>query len=105
MADATSKNKFQILILHPKKRQCCTLAAVFASHPLRLNFRVVNNNKVNVINTEKCSQRIWKRCIVTSQALLMDLLISNNFSSSIFFCEARILRVIGCQSISLYDSP
>ena len=32
-------------------------------------------------------------------------LISNNFSSMTFFCATRILRVIGRQSISIYDSP
>ena len=31
--------------------------------------------------------------------LLINLLISNNFSSMTFFCATRILRVIGCQSI------
>ena len=31
--------------------------------------------------------------------LLIDLLISNNFSSMTFFCATRILRVIGRQSI------
>ena len=47
--------------------------------------------------TEKCSLRIWKRYI----PLLIDLLISNNFSSMTFFCATRILRVIGRR---LYDS-
>ena len=32
-------------------------------------------------------------------SLLIDLLISNNFSSMTFFCATRILRVIGHQSI------
>ena len=31
--------------------------------------------------------------------VLIDLLISNNFSSMTFFCATRILRVIGRQSI------
>ena len=31
--------------------------------------------------------------------LLIDLLISNNFSSMTFFCATRILQVIGRQSI------
>ena len=44
---------------------------------------------------EKCPVRIWKRYI----PLLIDLLISNNFSSMTFFCATRILRVIGRQSI------
>ena len=44
---------------------------------------------------EKCPVRIWKRDI----SLLIDLLISNNFSSMTFFCATRILRVIGRQSI------
>ena len=44
---------------------------------------------------EKCLVRIWKRYI----PLLIDLLISNNFSSMTFFCATRILRVIGRQSI------
>ena len=35
---------------------------------------------------------------------VIDLLISNNFSSMTFFCATRILRVIGRQSIRLYDS-
>ena len=39
--------------------------------------------------------RIWKRDI----PLLIDLLISNNFSPMTFFCATRILRVIGRQSI------
>ena len=39
--------------------------------------------------------RIWKRYI----PLLIDLLISNNFSSITFFCATRILRVTGRQSI------
>ena len=39
--------------------------------------------------------RIWKRYI----PLLIDLLISNNFSSMTFICATRILRVIGRQSI------
>ena len=49
---------------------------------------------------EKCPVRIWKRYI----SLLIDLLISNNFSSMIFFCATRILRVIGRQSIVNNDS-
>ena len=44
---------------------------------------------------EKCPVRIWKRDI----PLLIDLLISNNFSSMTFFCASHILRVIGRQSI------
>ena len=44
---------------------------------------------------EKCPVRIWKRYI----PLLIELLISNNFSSMTFFCATRILRVIGRQSI------
>ena len=36
--------------------------------------------------------------------LLIDLLISNNFSSMTFFCATRILRVIGRQSIVYNDS-
>ena len=44
---------------------------------------------------EKKTVRIWKRYI----PLLIDLLISNNFSSMTFFCATRILRVIGRQSI------
>ena len=36
--------------------------------------------------------------IHTSVPLLIDLLISNNFSSMTFFCATRILRVIGRQS-------
>ena len=44
---------------------------------------------------EKCPVRIWKRNI----PLLIDLLISNNFSSVTFYCATRILRVIGRQSI------
>ena len=36
--------------------------------------------------------------------LLIDLLISNNFSFTTFFCVTRILRVIGRQIIRLYDS-
>ena len=44
--------------------------------------------------TEKCPVRIWKRYI----PLLIDLLISNNFSSMTFFCATRILRVIVRQS-------
>ena len=47
--------------------------------------------------TEKCLLPIWKRYI----PLLIDLLISNNFSSMTFFCGTRILRVIGCH---LYGS-
>ena len=47
--------------------------------------------------TEKCPLRIWKRYI----PLLIDLLISINFSSMTFFCATRILRVIGRR---LYDS-
>ena len=39
--------------------------------------------------------RIWKIDIPH----LIDLLISNNFSSTTFFCAMRILRVIICQSI------
>ena len=39
--------------------------------------------------------RIWKRYI----PLLIDLLISNNFSSMTFFCATHILRVTGRQSI------
>ena len=39
--------------------------------------------------------RIWKRYI----PLLIDLLISNNFSSMTFFCATRILRVTVRQSI------
>ena len=35
---------------------------------------------------------------------LLDLLISNNFSSMTFFCATRILQVIGRQSIRLHDS-
>ena len=44
---------------------------------------------------EKCPVRIWKRYI----PLLIDLLISNNFSSMTFFRATHILRVIGRQSI------
>ena len=44
---------------------------------------------------EKCPVQIWKRYI----PLLIDFLISNNFSSMTFFCALRILRVIGRQSI------
>ena len=36
--------------------------------------------------------------------LLIDLLISNNFSSMTFFCATRILRVIGRQSIAYNQS-
>ena len=43
---------------------------------------------------------IWKRYI----PLLIDHLISNNFSSMTFFCAKRILRAIGRQSVRLYDS-
>ena len=43
---------------------------------------------------ENTPVRIWKRYI----PLLIDLLISNNFSSMTFFCATRILRVIGRQS-------
>ena len=50
---------------------------------------------------EKCPLRIWKRYL----PLLIDLSISNNFSSVTFFCATRILRVIGRQSICLYDKP
>ena len=39
--------------------------------------------------------RIWKRYI----PLLIDLLISNNFSSMTFFCATRILRVTSRQTI------
>ena len=35
---------------------------------------------------------------------LIDLLISNNISSMTIFCATRILRVIGRESIRLYDS-
>ena len=45
----------------------------------------------------KCPLQIWKIYI----PLLIDLLISNNFSSMTFFYATRILRVIGC---CLYDS-
>ena len=41
--------------------------------------------------------RIWKRYI----PLLIDLLISKNFSSMTFLCATRILRVTGRQ---IYDS-
>ena len=34
--------------------------------------------------------------------LLIDLLISNNFSFMTFFCVTRILQVIGCQSYKVY---
>ena len=44
---------------------------------------------------EKCQVRIWKGYI----HLLIDLLISNNFSSMTFYCATRILRVVGRQSI------
>ena len=43
---------------------------------------------------EKTPVRIWKKYI----PLLIDLLISNNFSMT-FFCVTHILRVIGRQSI------
>ena len=46
-------------------------------------------------NYGKKTVRIWKRYI----PLLIDLLISNNFSSMTFFGATRILRVIGSQSI------
>ena len=39
--------------------------------------------------------QIWKIDIPH----LIDLLISNNFSSMTFFCATGILRVTGCQSI------
>ena len=54
----------------------------------------------HVLLPGKTPVRIWKRCV----PLLRDLLISNNFSSMTFFCTTRILRVIGRQSIRLYDS-
>ena len=44
---------------------------------------------------EKCPVRIWKRYI----PILIDLLISNNFSSMTFFCATHILQVIGRQTI------
>ena len=49
---------------------------------------------------EKTPVRIRKRYI----PLLIDLLISNNFSSMTFFWATRILRVIGHQSIVYNDS-
>ena len=42
--------------------------------------------------TDKCPLRIWK---IYKLPLLIDLLISNNFSSMTSFCATRILRVIG----------
>ena len=44
---------------------------------------------------EKCPVRIWKRYI----PLLIDILISNNFSSMTFFCATHILRIIGRQRV------
>ena len=66
---ASDKNGFQIRILHRK----------------------IGNY------LEKCPVRIWKSYI--GLPLLIDLLISNNFSSMTFFWATRILRVIGRQSI------
>ena len=62
----------------------------------KLNF--TSDKKYPVFSyTEKCPLWIWKRYI----PLLIDLLISNNFSSMTYFCAMRILWVIGRQSIRL----
>ena len=76
-----SKIDFRFSIYTPKK------------HLKRHGLKGKNNCSGNYL--EKCPVRIWK----SYTSLLIDLLISNNFSSISFFCATRILRVIGHQSI------
>ena len=60
----------------------------------KTDFRFLIYTPKNGIYLETCPVRIWKRYI----PLLIDLLISNNFSSMTFFCATHILRVI-CRQI------
>ena len=121
----TAQNRFQIRNLHPKKHvknKSTLFQCQFTRKIIQKYLKISKIMKIMLISIisivfaverqrfacsmksevfiEKCPLQIWKRYI----PLLIDLLISNNFSSITFFCATRILRVIGRQSIVYNDS-